>query len=281
MSPYEPSKMDQPAVLAALLQPRQETRNETPPSCREIEIQVDDEVILGGRFYCGSAEAVNILFFHGYRETVGDYDQFAPLFLEAGLNVCIVGYRGYGWSSGSPSLSALSGDCGIVLDYFVELCNQNSLSSDIFVMGRSLGTGFCIDLAARCPEKMKGIIIDSAFADSLGFIERLGCNVASYGLNEEDCFDTLAKISEIEMPTLILHGTEDQLIEMREAVKLQAESAARTKQLFIIPGADHHSLKARSGATYFETIKRFTDTVTDRNTWRQRRKKFRSQENRR
>ncbi len=147
-------------------------------------------------------------------------------------------------------------------------------------MGRSLGTAFCIDLAFRYPEKMKGIIIDSAFVDSLGFTERLGCNAADYGLTEEDCFDTLAKITEIEIPTLILHGADDQLIEMREAVKLQAESAARTKQLFIIPGADHHSLKARSGATYFETIKSFTDTVTDRNTWRQRRKKFRSQENR-
>jgi pimeloyl-ACP methyl ester carboxylesterase len=148
-------------------------------------------------------------------------------------------------------------------------------------MGRSLGTAFCIDLAASYPDKMKGIIIDSAFVDSLGLIERLGCNAADHGLTEEDCFDNLAKITEIEMPTLILHGSEDKLIELREAVKIQAESAARTKQLFIIPGADHYSLKARSGATYFETIKSFTDTVTDRNTWRQRRKKFRSQENRR
>lgn len=280
MTSYKPSRMDQPDILAALFQPRQEKRNQTPPHCREIEIPVDDDVVLGCRFYNASPEAVNLLIFHGNRETISDYDQVAPLFLDAGLNVCIVGYRGYGWSTGTPSVSALGQDCAAALDYFIEICRQSSLSSDLFVMGRSLGSAFCIDLALRHPEKMKGIIIDSAFVDSLGLTERLGCNAADYGLSEEDCFDTLAKITEIEMPTLILHGADDQLIELREAVKLQAESGAKTKQLFIIPGADHDSLKARSGPTYFETIKRFTDTVTDRNTWRQRRKKFKSQENR-
>ncbi len=279
MNRHEPSKLDHPEIRAALFHPRREQKNQTPPSCREIEIPVGDDVLLGCRFFENSAAAANILYFHGNGETVGDYDEIGPLFLEAGLNVCIVGYRGYGWSGGSPSVSALYHDSAVALDFFIDYCRDNGLCSDIFVMGRSLGSAFSIDLGYTSPDKLKGIIIDSGFAYTLPLAMRLGYDVAGSGLTEEDCFNNLAKITEIEIPTLLLHGADDQLIPLPEAVKLQAESAAKTKQLFIVPGADHNALFSRGGSTYFETIKSFTDTVTDRNTWRQRRKKFRSQEN--
>jgi uncharacterized protein len=279
MSRYLPSKLDQPEIHSVLFHPRRESKNETPPSCREIEIPVDDDVVLGCRFFGNSAAAVNILFFHGNGETVGDYDEIGQQFLEAGLNICVVGYRGYGWSSGSPSVSALYYDTLVALDFFIDFCRENHLSSDIFVMGRSLGSAFCIDLGYTSPEKIKGIIIDSGFAYSLPLAARLGYNVSDTGLSEEDCFNNLAKITEIEIPTLLLHGAEDQLIPLPEAVKLQAESGAKIKQLFIVPGADHNALFRRGGSTYFETVKNFTDTVTNRNTWRQRRKRFKSQEN--
>ena len=80
------------------------------------------------------------------------------------------------------------------------------------------------------------------------------------------------------MPTLLLHGSRDQLIPVHEAEKLQAESGAKTKQFHMIPGADHNSLILVGGEQYFKTIKSFTDTVTGQNTWRQRRKKFKDQE---
>lgn len=279
MNHYQPSKLDQPEIRAALFHPRRESKNETPPSCRDLEILVDDGVVLGCRFFENSATAVNILYFHGNGETVGDYDEIGPHFLEAGLNICVVGYRGYGWSGGSPSVSALYHDSPVVLDFFIDFCRKNNLSPDIFVMGRSLGSAFCIDLGYTSPDKIKGIIIDSGFAYSLPLARRLGYHVSDSGLSEEDCFNNLAKIAEIEIPTLLLHGADDQLIPLPEAVKLQAESGAKTKQLFVVPGADHNALFTRGGSTYFETVKIFTDTVTERNTWRQRRKKFKSQEN--
>jgi len=278
MNRYESSKLDHPAIRAALFHPRREEKSEKPPFCREIEIEVDDDVVLGCRFFQNSADAVNILYFHGNGETVGDYDEIGPLFLKAGLNICVVGYRGYGWSGGSPSVSSLYRDTIVALDFFIDYCEENKLCSDIFVMGRSLGSAFSIDIGYSCPERIKGIIIDSGFAYSLPLAMRLGYNVRDSGLSEEDCFNNLAKITEVEIPTLLLHGAEDQLIPLSEAVKLQAESGAKNKQLFIVPGADHNSLFSRGGSTYFETIKNFTDTVTGRNTWRQRRRKFRSQE---
>jgi len=276
------TKLDQPEILAAIFHPRSEEKNATPQSCKEFEIAIpDDQVKLGCRFYSRNSEAANIVYFHGNGETVADYDQIAPFYLDAGLNILIASYRGYGWSSGNPTVSTLFHDSGIVLNSFIRYCEDNGLSEDIFVMGRSLGSASCIDIGYNLPERIKGIIIDSGFANTLPLAARLGYDVSRSGLTEDDCFNNVEKIKAIELPTLILHGAEDQLIPLHEAVKLQAESGAKNKQLFVIPGADHNSLISRGGDTYFETIRNFTDTVSNRNTWRQRRKKFKSQEGRR
>jgi len=232
--------------------------------------------MIGCRFYLADAAASSIVYFHGNGETVVDYDAIAPFYLEAGLNILIAGYRGYGWSTGEPSVTSLYRDGAVVLDTFRSHCQANGICEDIFVMGRSLGSAACIDMAYRTPEKMKGIIIESGFAYTLPLANRLGYDPGAAGLEETDGFNNLAKIEEIKIPTLILHGADDQLIPLNDAVKLQAESGAKTKQLFVVPGADHNSLISRGGEIYFETIKTFTDTVTNRNTWRERRRKFKS-----
>lgn len=270
-----PSKLDRPEILAAIFHPIKENSPCSVPDSQDLDIEAGAPgVVLGCRFYGSDPDGANILYFHGNGETVGDYDQVAPLYLAAGLNLMVASYRGYGWSSGKPTVSALLDDCGVVFDRFERFCKEHNLGGDRFVMGRSLGSVSSIELAHRFPDTVKGLIIDSGFAYTLPLAARLGYDISASGLTEEDCFNNLAKIMEIELPTLILHGALDQLIPLNEAVKLQAESAARTKQLFIVPGADHNSLISMGGEHYFETIKNFTDTVSGKNTWRQRRRNF-------
>ena len=280
MTTIPPSKLDHPEILSAIFHPQPGLRNQTPPSCVEFEVAVENDITLGCRFFNPHRSAPTIVYFHGNGETVSDYDQIAPFYLEAELNFFVAGYRGYGWSSGEPSVSALFHDGGVVLDAVAEHCRDNGFSEELFVMGRSLGSAACIELGYRHAERLKGIIIDSGFAETLPLAARLGYNVTDSGLREEDCFNNLGKIREIKIPTLIFHGADDQLIPLNDAVKLQAESGAKTKQLFVVPGADHNSLILRGGKTYFETIKNFSDTVTGRYTGRQKRKNYKSQENR-
>ncbi len=139
-------------------------------------------------------------------------------------------------------------------------------------MGRSLGSACAIDLVSRYPDDFKGLILDSAFANTLPLAKRLGYDISNHDITEEDCFNNLAKIRKITNPTLIFHGARDQIIPVAEAEKLQAESGAKTKQFHIVPGADHNSIISIGGSLYFETIKNFINIVTGKNTWRQRRK---------
>ena len=71
---------------------------------------------------------------------------------------------------------------------------------------------------------------------------------------------------------MIFHGARDALVAIAEAEKLQASSGARTKQFFVIPGAEHHTVGETGGDLYVEEIKKFIDTVCGVNTWRQKRK---------
>jgi alpha-beta hydrolase superfamily lysophospholipase len=61
-------------------------------------------------------DAGTVLHFHGNGEVASDYlGSLAERFLECGLNFCFAEYRGYGASSGSPSLvDALADNVHIV-----------------------------------------------------------------------------------------------------------------------------------------------------------------------
>ena len=77
----------------------------------------------------------------------------------------------------------------------------------------------------------------------------------------------------------MLHGQVDQLIPLWQAEELHAMCDARTKELQVIPGADHNSLIAIGGVLYFQAIKNFIDKVTDAvPDWREKRKAFKAEQ---
>jgi len=273
VKPSELSKLDRPEIVRTLFFPRRESNSPPSPVGQDLLVDVSDsEVTLSCRFHLSDKESPTILYFHGNGEIVSDYDVVAKSYTDVGINIFIATYRGYGLSNGTPSVSALVSDNVEICRYLQSYLENNGFSGTLFAMGRSLGSASAIDLVSRFPEHFKGLILDSAFADTLPLAKRLGYDISAHSITEEECFNNIAKIKTITNPTLILHGSRDQIIPVAEAEKLQAESGAKTKQFHIVPGADHNSILAVGGLLYFETIKKFIDTVTGKNTWRQRRR---------
>lgn len=271
-----PSKLDHPQIIRAIFCPRQDDGHDTPAQSSNCSITTaDSEAILSCRFYPSSKDAPTILFFHGNSEIVSDYDQVAAEYTQIGINLFVATYRGYGHSSGTPKVSVLFKDNVLIFTYLQEYLQTNDFSGDLFVMGRSLGSASAIDLVYRFPDECKGLILDSGFGETLPLAKRLGFDISTHDIREEDCFNNLEKIRQISNPTIILHGSRDVLIPVSEAEKLQAYSGAKTKQFHVVPGADHNSLITVGGALYFETIKKFIDVVTGKNSWRRRRKSYR------
>lgn len=267
-------KLDRPEISGAMFYPRQTGRTEPPAGAVNIDIPVADDVIIGSRLYPADKENPTILYFHGNGEIVPDHDDIGPIYAKLGINFLVTDYRGYGWSTGSPSASSLINDGRNILEYAAGWLQENGYTGKLFVMGRSMGSAPAIDLAAQPETGLSGLIIESGFAETLPLARTLGINLEALGISEKDTFNNTAKIGRVTIPTFILHGQQDSLIPLWQAEKLHAACGARSKELQIIPGGDHNTLIAVAGMLYFEAIKRYIDTITGASSWRARRKRF-------
>jgi pimeloyl-ACP methyl ester carboxylesterase len=94
----------------------------------------EDGVAIHLRAYpAGENAKTTILFFHGNGEVVADYDSSVGMFERAGARLIVSDYRGYGKSTGTPTLRAAIDDAWKVLDAI----RPDVGGGKLVVMGRS------------------------------------------------------------------------------------------------------------------------------------------------
>lgn len=212
-----------------------------PPNAEDVPVTVAPGVSVACRFYPTDPALPSVLLFHGNGEIASDYDDVAPLYHRARLNLFVADYRGYGGSSGVPSFAALNGDAHPVLDRFHALLDERGFRPARFVMGRSLGAYPASEIAARRPERLRGLVIESGAAN----LGRLARRVQPG--NAGEALDRLvaghaAKIAAIRLPALMIHGDVDELIPVQTAVEFYDTLTAESKELVLIPDAGHNDL---------------------------------------
>lgn len=237
-------------------------------------VSLDKDSSVRCSFYGVDQQSPSIIFFPSTVEGYDNLEAMAQAYNRQQLNIMIVSYRN---SNGQDQgdLAAFFQDGHKIFEACLRYLQDNSYSAPVFVMGQALGAVLAIDIVAAHAEALKGMILEGTSCNLASYLAHLGGEVI------EDCPDcskqTLELIETIDLPTLIFHGASDSVTSIPEAERLQASSGAKSKQYFIIPGGKHKDLYITGGALYFQTIKKFTDTVCGINTWRQRRKKFREE----
>ena len=253
-------KLDRPEVVAALFYPRQDT-TAPPVGAQDHGIEVAAGAVLGARFFLtAEPAAVNLLFFHGNGEVVADYDEVGPQYNAQGINFLAVDYRGYGQSTGAPTVSTMIQDAHRVLHWVLAWLAKEGRTGHLVVMGRSLGSVSAIELAAT-EKAVAGLIVESGIAQTLPLLRTLGLDVQALDIAEADGFGNLEKICQVQKPTYILHAQHDQIIPVVLAEELQSACGARSKEFQMIPGADHNNILALTGKLYFQAIKQFLNRV--------------------
>ncbi|MBF0093538.1 MAG: alpha/beta hydrolase [Alphaproteobacteria bacterium] len=249
--------LDRPEIGRILFHPRPEYPGGggQGPGIHVARIPVGDGCSVGCRIYVAQPDAPVILYFHGNGEIASDYDEIASLYAGIGVTLVVADFRGYGISDGEPRASALVGDAMAVYNGLGTLLTERGIAvSDLFVMGRSMGSVPAIEIASRVGEDISGLIVESGFSDTFGLIERIGyLQVPGVG-EERDGFNNAGKIARVRVPVLIIHGDADQIIPVTDGLELHARCGAADKRLTRIPGAGHNDLMMHGLRPYFEGI---------------------------
>ena len=249
------SALDRPEVLSFIFYPRKDFTKASPTS-NDHFIPVDKDVSVSCRFYTHSQGSPSIIYFHGNGEVVSDYDYVAPIYNQLGINLFVADYRGYGASQGSPTFSNTIKDAPIIFKAFTNILNKSHYSGGIFVMGRSLGSVSAIEVAYHYQEQINGLIIESGFASIIRLLTHSGFPAEYLEINDID-FPNLAKIRDITVPMLIIHGEYDNLVPLSEGEALFHNTAAKDKRLVVIPNADHNDIMMVGMERYLQAIKEF------------------------
>ena len=254
------STLDKPEILMRLFHPRAEWRGSEPGGGVEnIMIPVEEDVVIGARFHPAQRSAPIIVFFHGNGEIVADYDDLAPLYVRMGINFLAVDYRGYGRSTGKPTVTAMMRDCHRIFDFLGDWLKTRGYGGPFIVMGRSLGSASALELAAQYGDRIDGLVIESGFAYVGPLLRLLGIPFDSLGIREEEGFQNINKISAFTKPTLIIHAENDHIIPFSDGQALYEASMAESKRFLKIPGANHNDILFRGLSEYMGAIKELAD----------------------
>ncbi|MBW2637471.1 MAG: alpha/beta fold hydrolase [Deltaproteobacteria bacterium] len=249
------SILDRPEIVSFLFYPRKEGFFSGGEGGKgDILIPVAEDVVIGARFHSAGTSAPTILFFHGNGEIVSDYDDLGPIYVKLGVNFLPVDYRGYGRSTGSPTVSAMMDDCHTIFTYVQDWLKEKGHHGPFIVMGRSLGSISALELASHCWDEIDGLIIESGLAYAIPLLQLLGIDAGHLGISEEDGFSNIEKIETFPKPTLIIHAEHDHIIPFSDGQALFEASPASDKRFLMIHGANHNDIFARGLTDYMNAI---------------------------
>ena len=174
-----------------------------------------------------------VIYFGGNAEEVSWMLEEAPR-QAPGVGWLLVDYRGYGASGGSPSEKALVADALLWHD------SVSTKSKDIYVLGRSLGSGVAVQLAAARP--VAGVILVGAF-DSLAAVAKRYYWYLPVDLMLKHRFDSIALAPQIKQPLLCLIAERDEVIPPAHAERL-FDAWGGAKRKVVLQEAGHNSSDA-------------------------------------
>ncbi|WP_114241793.1 alpha/beta hydrolase [Dyella sp. C9] len=190
----------------------------------------------------GHAKA--LLYFGGNGERVedarGDLSRWLP-----DRTIYLLAYRGYAASDGTPSEAALVDDAVALFDRVAPR------HSTVAVLGRSLGSGVAVQLAARRPVERLVLVtpFDSLVRVASGYFPWLPVNALM-----RERYESWRYASALRCPVLVIRAEQDEIISaVRTAALIQAFPQSPLEQ--VVADAGHNTVQ--DYADYRVALSRF------------------------
>jgi len=181
----------------------------------EVQIKTPDNINLLGWFHKKDLNKFKtIVYFHGNAGKLENRIHKLNHFKDMDINFLIISWRGFSENSGKPTEQGLYKDGKSAIDW---LKNMGLDDKDIILYGESLGTGIAIEIAQN--KNFAGLILETPFTSMIDAAK----NVYPYipvGLLLKDRYENDKKIKNINIPLLVMHGEEDQIIPFKMGKKI-------------------------------------------------------------
>ncbi|MCT0230898.1 alpha/beta hydrolase [Synechococcus sp. CS-1324] len=202
----------------------------------QLVLQVEGKrVLVAHRPHAGSRA---LIYFGGNAEDVSlTRAELAVLLPDTALY--LLHYRGYGGSEGSPSEAALRADAQALHAHVAKRHDA------ITVVGRSLGTGPAVHLAATRPVQRLVLLVpfDSLLAVARGTMPWLPVDLLL-----RDRWEAAAEAPRVRAPTTIVAAAIDRVVPTRHAIALHRAFPPGVAELVLVPDLDHNTPVLSSAA---------------------------------
>jgi pimeloyl-ACP methyl ester carboxylesterase len=229
------------------------------PLQQQVTIECDDGTPLTCHYNQVTSAPFVFIFFHGNGEVAADYERVFPALFEMyGCSCLIAEYRGYGRSSGTPSLPHLLEDVTAVVNA------ANMPIERVIFYGRSLGCLPAIHAASLFPNA-HAIILEAGRATLLSqlHVEWIASEQGIPPSEVREALDALCdhsrKLSSFKGLSYIVHSVFDRMVPISEAQQLY-DWCNEPKWFEILRWGDHSTMFRDNMERY---MKLFKEMVSD------------------
>jgi uncharacterized protein len=226
----------------------------------EVKIPIEQNTLYGWWLPANNNSTKVLIYLHGNSSNISGANlRHVARFQRLGFSVLSIDYSGYGKSTGDfPTETSVYRDAQLAWDYLIK--KRGIKSKNIFIYGHSLGGAIAIDLAVNHPEAA-GLIVEGSFTS----IRQMAGYQKIYNLLPLDFlvtqkFDSLSKISHLQMPLLIIHGRDDRTVPSFMGETLY-NNAKEPKRIWLVSEGGHNNLGDITGEKYLQTIRSFIELV--------------------
>ena len=221
----------------------------------ELSFETEDGELLYG-WYCRTERPIgSLLYFHGNSGNLTTAAPVIPHLLDSGLNVLMFDYRGYGKSTGRPSLSGIIRD-GIDAARLHETLRPAGLPSILY--GFSMGGAIAAQVLRR--HSFDGLIFQSTFT-TLSDIAKVAYPQLPLHLLSGSFFDTTGVVERLSLPVLFLHGSHDEVCPPWMAQTLHDLCPSANRQMLMVEGGLHKDLFEREPQQLILTLRKFVSSI--------------------
>ncbi|PRQ40539.1 putative serine aminopeptidase, S33, alpha/Beta hydrolase [Rosa chinensis] len=201
-------------------------------------------------FIKNPSASLTVLYSHGNAADIGQmYHVFSELSVYLGVNLMGYDYSGYGQSTGKPSEQDTYAD--IEAAYKCLEDTYGVKEEDIILYGQSVGSGPTLDLASRLPH-VRAVILHSPILSGLRVM---------YPVKKTFWFDIYKNIDKMPLvnsPVLVIHGTEDDVVDISHGKQLWELSKDKYEPLWL-KGGNHCNLELYP--EYLRHLRKFISAI--------------------